>query len=129
MWTLPEADRMKQEDYFVRVFEPKHFSSFIKARVGHDFGTVHVPTMLEKPSVLVMIAVILVLLAFTGWKVYTSSWIGNPWIWTCACVAVFMFAASGARWCRICVCCTPHDTGSMYTQPLSIRTSTFHKPR
>jgi hypothetical protein len=87
---------MQLQDYGTRLLEAPHFTDFTKARTGHDFGTVHVPTFLEKPENVAIVLSLLAALSFIGWKVYWSSWIGHPAIWTTACLAVFFFAASGA---------------------------------
>ena len=125
MWNIQEKDKMKMEDYGARVFTPSHYSDFIKARTGHDFGTVHVPTPLERPEVLAMIVSLLAMLAYVGWKVYTSRWIGHPAIWTAACLFVFAFAASGVR-SPVClpgdyhrVICKPCVASSVLKSPVS----------
>lgn len=87
---------MKPEDYQVPMLEPQHFLTFVSDLVKHDFGVVHVPSAFERPEVLTALFIGMLILSYVGWKVYTSTWIGNPWIWTTACVSVFMFAASGA---------------------------------
>lgn len=88
---------MKQGDYAAQVFSAADYADFVNKRTGHDFGAPFVPTFFQKPANLAMLAVIMLSLAFIGWKVYNSSWIGHPAIWTAACLLVFWFASSGAR--------------------------------
>lgn len=95
-YKIDDSDRLTAQDAGGKVLTPQIYVDFLKRRTGTHFGTVRVPSPLEKPHVLGMLVVTLISLAYVGWQVYTSSWIGHPAIWATACVSVFLFAASGA---------------------------------
>ena len=123
-WTIEDADRMKQGDYAAQVFSAADYADFVHKRTGHDFGAPFVPTFLQKPANLAIVAALLVTLSVVGWRVYTSSWIGHPAIWTAACLLVFWFAASGAHCARSCRCATDcflWSIASMSQRAVSIR--------
>jgi hypothetical protein len=73
------------------------FNNFLKSRANVDVGTVAEPSILHNPIAVATILILFASAGYGGWKIYTSSWIGHPWIWTTLVLAVFMFATSGER--------------------------------
>lgn len=78
------------------VWEMSKYVQFLEARVHVSVGAVVEPSALNDPVLLAVVMMLLVPGAYAGWRVYTSSWIGNPWIWSTLLLGVFMFATSGA---------------------------------
>lgn len=62
-----------------------------------DIGPVQEPSILRDPFFVGTFLALLLPMLWCAWKIYTSSWIGSPWIWTTFVLAVFMFATSGTR--------------------------------
>lgn len=83
------------------VLEAAAISEFVNARVGHDFGTPHIPTLFERPEVQIAALLTLIGGAYSAWQLYNAPWIGHPAIWATGCVAVFLFATSGACLCVV----------------------------
>ena len=96
-FALPEADKMDNKVSSAGVLDASVISEFVNERLGHDFGTPHVPTFFERPEVQITALVTLLGGAYTAWQLYNAPWIGHPAIWAAGCVAVFLFATSGAR--------------------------------
>lgn len=93
--------------YGRNVWDASAYVRFLEARVHVHLGPVQEPSAFNDPVMLIVLLLLLVPGAYAGWRIYTSSWIGNPWIWSTAVVAVFMFATSGAP--RPATCRAPHS--------------------
>lgn len=78
------------------IWDMSKYVQFLQARVHVSVGPIAEPSALNDPVLLGVIMMLLVPGAYAGWRVYTSSWIGNPWIWSALLLGVFMFATSGA---------------------------------
>jgi hypothetical protein len=77
------------------VWTVSDYAQFVQERAQVDIGPVHEPSVFRDPVFIGTFAVLVIPLLWIGWKIYTSSWIGSPWIWTTFVLAVFMFATSG----------------------------------
>ena len=77
------------------VWTAAEFATFVRARAHVDMGSVLEPSILRDPFFIATFLVLLGPMLWGAWKIYTSSWIGSPWIWTTFVLAVFMFATSG----------------------------------
>lgn len=95
-WKIHEDETMTPAVYGRGVWDAAKFAKFLEARVHLHLGPVAEPSALNDPVLVTVLLMLLVPGAYAGWRIYTSTWIGNPWIWSTAVLAVFMFATSGA---------------------------------
>lgn len=105
VWKIHEDETMTPMTYGRGVWDMAKYVRFLEARVHVSVGHVSEPSALNDPVLLGVLLMLLVPAAYTGWRIYTSSWIGNPWIWSTVLLAVFMFATSGAG--RSCLLLAP----------------------
>jgi hypothetical protein len=94
-WQVQDSDKMTAMNMGKSFFEPSDFATFLSQRAAVDVGPVRVPTPLENPAVLVALLLVFIPGILGAWKIYNSSWIGHPIIWTTLVLMMFMFATSG----------------------------------
>eukprot|EP00892_Ulva_mutabilis_P004234 jgi/Ulvmu1/2182/UM013_0027.1 len=97
-WQIHQDETMTPQVYGRGIWEVTKYTRFLEARVHVHLGPVQEPSALQDPVLLAVLLMLLVPGAYAGWRIYTSSWIGNPWIWSVAVMAVFMFATSGGMY-------------------------------
>lgn len=94
-WSIGMDDMMTPSSHGRTQWTVTDFNNFMRARGHVDIGPVLEPSLLRNPIVLATLLLMLAPAVYGAWKIYTSSWIGNPWIWTTLVLLVFMFATSG----------------------------------
>lgn len=94
-WDIATDDMMTPTSHGRSVWTVSDIARFVKERAHVDIGPVQEPSILRDPFFVGTFLALLLPMLWCAWKIYTSSWIGSPWIWTTFVLAVFMFATSG----------------------------------